>query len=98
MLSNNNFTPQDIMQHQLYLKTCLIIIKCIKSDIKSQPKHTMILSWINDSIMDRNKQKIQCYNTRQSNLTSLYKYLIRYLQWTFILTLGMIIKYPIITE
>ena len=66
MLSNNNFTAQDIMQHQLYLTTSLCRNVADMSYHhqkhqyyeKSQPKHTMILSWIetnkkfNDKILN----------------------------------------------
>ena len=54
MLGNNDSTAQDIIQHQLYQTTRLIIIKIITSNLTSQPKHTMIVSWINKH---RDKQK-----------------------------------------
>ena len=54
MLGDNDFTAQDIIQHQLYQTTHLIIIKIITSNLTSQPKHTIIVSWINKH---RDKQK-----------------------------------------
>ena len=54
MVGDNKFITQDIVKHQLYQTTILIIIKIITSNLTSQPKHTIIVSWMNKH---RDKQK-----------------------------------------
>ena len=54
MEGDNKFITQDIVKHQLYQTTILIIIKIITTKQKNQLNHTKTVSWM---YKHRDKQK-----------------------------------------
>ena len=54
MVGDNKFITQDIVKHQLYQTTILIIIKIITTKQKNQLNHTKTVSWM---YKHRDKQK-----------------------------------------